>query len=257
MIFDRIVAMINDRNNRKSLYSSQEYWDGKASSYRDTAISMWPNKSLNNLYEVEQKRVVIKYLAQVEGYSMLDLGCGTGRFSRWFASKGASVVGIDFSNDSLSIAREIIPKNNNPVYHHGSVFELNECGSYDIVFTWGVLTIACKDRAELLDALSRIRRSLRPGGRLLLTEPIHSGFIHRVLDMGLPEFLDVMNEAGFLVKATSPLHFWPMRILLCYIPWPAWITFTLYQLGQVIMKLPGFAKFGDYTAIYAYPVECN
>ena len=252
-MFSRFMEMIRQRKSRKSLYSSEEYWDGKASLYQDTAVSMWPNKVLNDLYEVEQKRVITDHVALVEGCAFLDLGCGTGRFSRWFASQGASVVGVDFSRDSLSIARKFVLEGNNPTYRHGSVFELDDRENYDLVFTWGVLTIACQDRSELLDALTRIRRSLKPGGRLLLTEPIHRGFLHRVLDLGLPQFLDVMRKAGFEVKAVTPLHFWPMRLALSYVPWPAWVTVPIYHLGQAMMKLPGLSKLGDYWAILAYP----
>ena len=96
----------------------------------------------------------------------------------------------------------------------------------------GVLTIACRDKGQLLDALIRIRRALRTDGRLLLTEPIHRGFLHRVLDLDLDRIPDVLREAGFEVQITTPLHFWPMRLALCYVPWPTWITKPLYHLGQ-------------------------
>jgi len=213
---------------------------------------MWPNRVLNELYDAEQKRVIADYFSRVDGRTLLDLGCGTGRFSRWFASQGAAVVGVDFSRDSLAIARGIAGAGDNPTYRHGSVFELDELEGYDLVFTWGVLTIACRDTLELLDALTRIRSALKPGGRLLLTEPVHRGFLHRVLDLGLPQFLDVMRQAGFEIEATTPLHFWPMRLALSYIQWPAWITVPGYHIGQALMKLPGLSRLGDYWAISAH-----
>ena len=37
---------------------------------------------------------------------MLDLACGTGEFSAAFARKGVEVIGVDISEDMLSIARE-------------------------------------------------------------------------------------------------------------------------------------------------------
>lgn len=37
---------------------------------------------------------------------MLDLACGTGEFSAAFARKGVEVIGVDMSEDMLSIARE-------------------------------------------------------------------------------------------------------------------------------------------------------
>ena len=251
-MFNRLSEMVRQRRAREDLYSQEDYWDAKAEKYDDTAISMWPNKKLNQLLETEQKEVIGRYLGNIEMTDLLDLGCGTGRYSRWFVSRGAKVVGVDFSEGSLTVARRL-SNSGNPIYRHGSVFELTEEFMFDVAFVMGVLTVACRNDAELLDALRRIRRSLKPGGRLLLTEPIHRGFLHRVLDLGLPQFLDVMRKAGFEVKAVTPLHFWPMRLALSYVPWPAWVTVPIYHLGQAMMKLPGLSRLGDYWAILAYP----
>ena len=253
-MLSRLHEIIRQRRNRENLYSTATYWDSKANSYNETAVSMWPNRALNCLYENEQKELIIRPLGEVSGKTLLDLGCGTGRFSRWFAVQGAEVTGVDFSAGALGIAaRQSL--GNNPVYRQGSVFELMDEDTYDVVFTWGVLTIACRDKDQLLDALIRIRRALRADGRLLLTEPVHRGFLHRVLNLHLSEFLAVMREAGFEVQTTAPLHFWPMRLALCYVSWPAWITEPLYLLGQAAMKLPGLSRLGDYWAILAYPVS--
>ena len=99
----------------------------------------------------------------------------------------------------------------------------------------------------------RIRRALRPGGRLMITEPTHSGFLHRSLKLDLREFLAVMREAGFEVERVSPLHFWPMRLALCYVSWPKWLTAPLYHLGRFAIKLPGLTRLADYWAIMAAP----
>ena len=36
---------------------------------------------------------------------ILDVGCGTGLFSHKVAKKGANVLGIDFSKDAITIAK--------------------------------------------------------------------------------------------------------------------------------------------------------
>jgi len=253
-MLSRLRELINQRRNRDTLYSTEAYWDAKADIYQDKAVSMWANNVLNDHYEREQKALINRYLDNIDGLKLLDVGCGTGRFSRWFASKGGQVTGVDFSSGALSIAKQQSPSGN-PTYRHGSIFELTDENTYDVVFTWAVLTMACRNKAGLLDALTRLKRSLRSNGRLLLTEPIHRGFLHRVLNLDLPSFLAVMQEAGFEIKAITPLHFWPMRLVLAYIPWPAWITTPLYHLGQAAMKIPGLSKLGDYWAVLAYPIE--
>ena len=251
-MFSNLQEMISQRRNRKKIYCTQAYWDSKAAVYDDSAVSMWLNQSLNRLYGDEQKRLIKRYLSSVSGLTLLDLGCGTGRFARQFAAEGARVTGVDFSSGSLAIAKRS-SVGDNPTYRQGSVFDLPDENAFDVIFTWGVLTVACSNTDQLFQSLSRIRHALRPGGCLLLTEPIHRGFLHRVLELSLHDFLSVMNRAGFDIKATSPLHFWPMRLVLGYVPWPAWFTVPLYHFGQAVMKLPGFAELGDYWAILAYP----
>jgi 2-polyprenyl-3-methyl-5-hydroxy-6-metoxy-1,4-benzoquinol methylase len=249
-MLSRVLELIKQRRNRKDLYSTEAYWDSKARLYEDTAVSMWPNPSLNRLYEVEQKDALARHLGDIRGAQVLDLGCGTGRFSRWLATQGALVTGVDFSSGVLSIARRM-SAGDNPAYRQASVFDIDDRAAFDLVFVLGVLTVACRTRQELLAALGRIRAALRPGGRMLLIEPIHAGFLHRVLDLGLEGFLATVQEAGFRVEAVSALHFWPARLALSYVAWPAWITSPVYRAGQVAMRLPGLSNLGDYRVVAA------
>ena len=252
-MFARIREMMSQRLDRENLYSTASYWDHKALAYNDDAVSMWPNNALNFLYSNEVYALNERLLDNVHDLKLLDIGCGTGRFSRWFAQKGAFVTGIDFSAGALGIA-EKQSSGNNPQYRQASVFELDEKNVYDVAFVWGVLAIACRDKNQLLQALTEIRATLKPDGILLLTEPIHKGFLHRVLDMDLTSFLDVVREAGFEVKYMTPLHFWPARLFLAFIPWPKSITVLIYYFGQLMMKIPGFSKLGDYWGILASTV---
>ena len=246
----RLREMWHQRRNRETLYSTAAYWDHKAETLRGKAVSMWPNNSLNALYEHEAETEIRRHLGDIKGVRILDVGCGTGRMSRWFVTQGAHVTGVDFSAGALAIAREGAV-GANPDYRLGSIFELADEDAFDIAFTWGVIAEACRQRSQLLDSLIRIRRALHPGGRLLLNEPIHKGFLHRVLDMDLRTFLTVLQEAGFEVKAMAPMYFWPARLFLSYVPWPAWITRPVYRLGQAGMRLPGLSRLGDYWSILA------
>ena len=237
-----------NRSNREKIYGTAEFWDNKAEAYDDTAISMWPNKYLNTHYHNEQLLAVEKFLSVPNEKVILDIGCGTGRLSRMFANKGASVTGFDFSARSIEIAKKIESKRN-PLYKVASLFELNEKKRYDVALTWGVLTIACQNREQLADALQRIFQSLRNDGILFLLEPVHRGFLHRVLNMNIEEFTKEVKEAGFEIIAVENLHFWPMRILLAYIQWPKWITDIGFFAGQWLSKI--FQNSGDYKVIYA------
>jgi 2-polyprenyl-3-methyl-5-hydroxy-6-metoxy-1,4-benzoquinol methylase len=245
-----LIAMLKNRAQREQLYSKAEYWDSKAEEMVGDAVSMWPNNELNRHYHAEQMALVESALPDLHGKTVLDVGCGTGRLSRFLSQRGALVSGIDFSAKAIDIAKRLSPSGD-PSFRVMSVFDLQDEAAYDLIFSWGCVVMAATNRDELLAAMRVLRRSMKPGGQALLLEPVHRGFVHRVLNMGIEEFCEVMRESGFVVKWVRQMHFWPMRFALAFIRWPAFITTPCYHVGQLMMKLPGLRGMGDYKAVCA------
>ncbi len=244
-----LFSMIRHRLTRDTTYRTQEYWDAKAQSYEDRAASMWPNNHLNELYEAEQFAFVDACLGDITGLDILDLGCGTGRFSRHLAARGAQVHGIDFSPETIAIAKKLT-QGDNPRYSQGSIFELDAVEEYDIITTCAVLTMALREKDEILDVLGRMAKALRPSGKILLLEPLHEGFFHRVLSMKPDVFIELVEQSGFQIEKVQPLHFLPTRVLLSYYPFPKFFTKIHYEIGQRLMQLSPY-KISDYTGIFA------
>ena len=244
------IAMVKNRARRKFLYVTPEYWDSKAIELEGDAVSMWPNNHLNRLYHAEQMAQMAAFLPDPVGLAVLDAGCGTGRLSRLLASRGAHVTGIDFSAKAIELAKAS-SSGFNPDFQHRSLGDIYEEGAYDLILTWGVLTIAASNRDDLVVIMRTFRRAIKPGGLVFILEPVHRGFVHRVLNMHLNEFLEVLKEAGFEISSVRQMHFWPMRFALAFLPWPAWFTNVFYNVGQVLMSLPILNRMGDYKAIKA------
>ena len=242
-------AMWRQRQQRAEIYSTAEYWNSKARSLEGQAVSMWPNNHLNALYEREQRVCLDAALGQVAGRDILDIGCGTGRISRYLAGRGARVDAFDFAKDAVEIARHTPAPE--VTYFVRSVFDLDEHERYDAAVSWGTLAVACRNRDELADALSRIRAALRPGGMAAMLEPIHSGFLSRVLSMDARAFCGVMQAQGFRIERVEQLHFWPARLVLAFYEIPRPVTTAAYRLGQGLMRMPGLRRMGDYKAIIA------
>jgi 2-polyprenyl-3-methyl-5-hydroxy-6-metoxy-1,4-benzoquinol methylase len=245
-----ILQMLRDRRNRRQVYSQPDFWNRKAQDLKGHAVSMWANNHLNDLYHAELLSLLEAELPDLKGKKVLDLGCGTGRFSRWFADRGAMVTGVDFAEKPLEIARGL-SDGDNPCYQQGSMFELRGEEEYDLVFACASVTMACGCSDELRQVAAGIYRVLRPGGFMVLLEPIHSSCLHRTLKMDVATFLNIFIEAGFQNSPARQLYFWPTRLLLAYIQFPRWLTAIGYHAGHSVMRLSRDRWGGDYKAIFA------
>ena len=119
------------------------------------------------------------------GDRVLDVGCGPGNISAIAASRGASVVGVDLSEEMLSVAAELHP---GIEFRRGDAEELPfDFGTFDaVVGNLVILHVGDSERAA-----AEFARVLRPGGRLALTTwdtPERSRFT------GL--FLEAISEVG-------------------------------------------------------------
>lgn len=247
-----IRAMVQNRLDRERIYCTSDYWDAKAAEKEGDAVSAWANNHLNKHYYRDIGATFERFLGDIRGKRILDLGCGTGRNARFLAERGAEVVGVDFSAKSIAIAKRH-GDGPNPTYRVGSALELEDEAEYDMVVSWGVATIACRTRADLDNLMRRAKRALEPGGRLLFLEPIHKGPLHRVLNMAVDEFLDVAQGAGFVVDDVEHLHFWPARVALAYFEWPDAVTTPVYAAGEwFLRKVLRGKRGGDYQVVAAH-----
>lgn len=244
-MLQKLSQALQQRRERETLYATAEYWDGKAKAFSDSAISMWPNRTLNKHIERDQLRFIKKYGPNLRGKHVLDVGCGTGRVARFAHGEGAQVTGVDFSSRSLDEARRIGPEE--IVYRQGSVLELEEPPSNDVVLSIGVLTVACRTKEELAQTARRLFNATKPGGVFIAIEPLHRSFLHRVLVMSHDEFLDALRAAGFQIEALGDLVFWPARLPLSLFEWPGFLTTFGYRCGQASMAVFGnLLRMGDY-----------
>ncbi|MDQ2053292.1 MULTISPECIES: class I SAM-dependent methyltransferase [Halobellus] len=58
------------------------------------------------LIDSREKRAVVEAIGPVEDKDVLEIACGTGRFTVMLAERGANIVGLDISNAMLAQGRE-------------------------------------------------------------------------------------------------------------------------------------------------------
>ena len=117
----------------------------------------------------------LSYLNVKPGDKILDAGCGRGDASVLCALKGADVVGIDFSKDSMQISKEFNKKFLGEIRNEGGNISFNRANVlqlpfYDITFD----KIICLDLIEHLykpeqkKMLAEFKRVLKDDGVLLV-----------------------------------------------------------------------------------------
>ena len=95
-----------------------------------------------------------------EGDSILDLGCGSGRDTKYFLSKGYKVDATDGSEEICKVASDYTGINVKCLLFN----ELDEIDKYDGI--WACASILHLDRDDLIDVFHRIARALKDNGIL-------------------------------------------------------------------------------------------
>lgn len=123
------------------------------------AYALWaatyPPDAHNALMVLEQQ-TVLSLLPKLDGLTVIDAGCGSGRYVRALRDLGANPIGIDLSEPMLAKARQVTRQ----------VARANLCAlpldamSVDVI----VCGLALGDVPNLEIALGELARVLRPGG---------------------------------------------------------------------------------------------
>jgi SAM-dependent methyltransferase len=100
------------------------------------------------------------------GMGVLELGCGTGYFTRELARSGADIVAIDVSPELLEIAEADCPAENVRYEAQNACALTYPNDVFDSVVGSSVL-----HHLEINEALREIYRVLKPSGTIYFTEP--------------------------------------------------------------------------------------
>ena len=108
-------------------------------------------------------RWMLDALGDVRGETVIDIGCGEGRFSRLLSKLGATVTGVDLTEPFIERARSL---SNEETYLLGNAETLKgiESNTYNIAVSYIVLV----DLLDYRGAINAAYRVLRPGGRLVV-----------------------------------------------------------------------------------------
>ena len=151
-------------------FNTQEYWENRISKHG--MYDSIGRISLSEKVNEKRKKRVCQDLETVldhrevnlSGKKVLDAGCGTGVYSKFYAERGCDVSGIDFSQSAIE---KIQLENISGDFRVGDVSSLDfESDQFDIVHCFSVLYHIVNNEAWNY-AISELCRVLKPDGILL------------------------------------------------------------------------------------------
>jgi SAM-dependent methyltransferase len=116
-----------------------------------------------------ETEAVVHLLSIDRPMQILDLACGFGRIANRLARRGHQVVGVEYQEGFLSIARQeaasmrLAGRGGSVVYRQGDMRQLDESDAYDrVIMVFN--SFGYFPDEENLQVLRNVARALRPGG---------------------------------------------------------------------------------------------
>lgn len=157
----------NVAEGNKRIESERAFHDAWADSEDVENIDV---RASNQACTAPEMRYITQRLGDIRGKKLLDVGCGLGEASVYFALLGADVTSSDLSQGMLDATSRLAQVNGVKVNLHVSAAEdmrLSDDAQFDIIYAGNLM-----HHVDIDQSLSRIKRHLAPGGVLVTWDPV-------------------------------------------------------------------------------------
>ena len=182
-------------------YDPKTYWDAKAKNAKGNHIlascgaNQYENACMHQvqLHALEFAVNHINRESAIKGKTILDFGCGSGRWVEFFCNLGARYIGVDISDEMIALS-----KSRYPGVSFDTLKDLEiplETDSCDFVFSIAVIH---HNRPHHQDEILReITRVLKPNGYLFLFEGLGSTQWERLFPHPMSEWVEMVERYNF------------------------------------------------------------
>ncbi|GAA2627543.1 hypothetical protein GCM10010411_75870 [Actinomadura fulvescens] len=142
---------------------------GQHGGYSAATADAYPHTETLPIRQYAEIPTLLNALGNLQGASVLDLACGTGILSRVLADHGATVVGVDASQDMIHQARASTGATAGDLkYLLHDIATMPHLGTFDAI-TAGWLLNHAPTRDHLNGLCHRVAEHLGPGRRFVAT----------------------------------------------------------------------------------------
>jgi SAM-dependent methyltransferase len=171
----KTLKEINTRPEPFQFYTADDLWteEHTAKQMLSYHLNDQVEASSRNQQFIERSVAWIVSQFQVGSHTAIaDFGCGPGLYANRLADRGASVTGIDFSENSLQYARQVaVDKGLSTDYVQSNYLEFETDNRFDLIIM--IMCDFCAlSPAQRKILLKKFKSFLKPGGSVLLD--VHS-----------------------------------------------------------------------------------
>ncbi len=155
---------MSDAANNELIAETRRIWDTNAEWWDDTIGDG------NDFQRILIEPATERLLENISGQTVLDIGCGAGRFARRMAQLGANIVAFDFSERFINRARQRTPSGLPIAFHVADATDyqrLLEFGAGQ--FDQAVASMALMDVVLIDPLFQALAILLKPGGHFIFT----------------------------------------------------------------------------------------
>jgi SAM-dependent methyltransferase len=153
-------------NKTETLLKEEIFHDGWAEQVDPHDVCV---DGLDSICTMPETRAILKYLGDVRDKNILELGCGCGEMSVYFAKKGANVIASDLSSGMLELVQKVAHVHNASLkVHHCSADDTGfPDQTFDIVYAANLL-----HHVDVEKTIREVHRVLKHGGHFVAWDPI-------------------------------------------------------------------------------------
>lgn len=176
------VAKNVDSKESKNIFEGRtfDWWSEKGSMYglfrmnklRIPMVQQTLMDSVNN--GAKENESETKDDKPLQGFNIIDIGCGGGLMTEPLAALGANVTGIDVSKESIQVAKEHLKQESSSLesnckYIHTSIEDFIEKGENLMQFDAAIASEVAEHVPDLEKFIASCTKVVKPGGFLFIT----------------------------------------------------------------------------------------